>query len=200
MSGAVTLYNGVGGYVGTYDTIQEAVDAAATSTGSTGGDKIVVDGTLNGGAPFVEQVTIDTTIPGYIAGSLDGLTIQGTGNAVLQAPTTGLASTATDPAFGGDLDGVLTINGVSGVTVEDLTVDGNVQGANYQAGQDNPSEVGILVVNATGTTITGDTVENVREPDSSFGDQRNFGIYAVNAPADAGNTVTIENSTVQNFQ
>jgi fibronectin-binding autotransporter adhesin len=196
MSGAVTVLNSSNQVIGTHDTIQEAVDAAGSIAGS--GKTIVADGSLNGGAPFVEQVTVDAATQ-TVTGALDGLTIQGINGAVLQAPTTGLVSTATDPTSGTDLDGVLTINGINGVTVEGMTVDGNTQGANFAAGQNNPSEVGILVVNATGTTVTGDTVENVFDP-ASFGDQRNFGIYAVNAPADAGNTVTIENSTVQNFQ
>ncbi len=197
MSGAVTLLNSSNDVIGTYDTIQEAVIAAA---GLAGSDKtITVDGSANGGAPFVGQVTVDASSPA-VAAALQGLTIEGINGAVLQAPTTGLVSTATDPAFGGDLDGVLTINGVSNVTVVGLTIDGNLQGDNFAVGQNDPSEVGILVVNATGTTISADIVENVRGSDANFGDQRNFGIYAANAPANAANTVTIEGTTVQNFQ
>ena len=209
MLGSVNVYNSHGSLIGNYSTIQDAVNFAGTVAGAN--KTIVVDGQSYNGTPssqpFTEQVTVDAAANGVVSGSLTGLTIKGINGAILQAPTTPLVSTATDPAGGRDIDGVLTLLNTSGVTVEGLTVDGATEGANLASGQNSATEVGIAAVNATGTTIgqTGTanavTVENVRESDAGFGIQRGLGIYVTNtAAATETNTVTIQNATVENFQ
>jgi hypothetical protein len=180
------LVDHLGADVGGFQTIQAAVDAAGS------GDIIEIAGDTT----YDEQVVVD--------GAASNLTLQGLTGAVLQAPTTPLVNTAADPAFpGAEIDGVLTIVNAAGIVVQGLTVDGAVEGANLASGGD---EVGIASVNSTGTVIGGVgaanavTVENVRQSDGYFGDQTGFAIYAANATANEGNSVTIQNTTVQNFQ
>jgi Ca2+-binding RTX toxin-like protein len=75
-----------------------------------------------------------------------------------------------------------------------------MQGANLAGGQNKPTEVGIAVLNATGTVLNRVTVENVRESDAGFGNQRGLAVYDANTTALAANTFEIENSTISNFQ
>ncbi len=183
-----------------YQTIQEAVDAAKS------GDTILVaPGTYN------EQVVIDA------AHGASGITIEGIGSGVnVEAPTSpgSLKETAVSPISGNAIDGIFTVNGVNNVTISGLTVNGLQEGDDTYFAPGQPGEaslVGIAYVNSTGGSINGVTIEGTRETNAGIGDQRNFGILALNSNTLAGNiptateasnlnTISITNSNLSDFQ
>src|SRR6185437_5461729 len=189
---------------GAYTTIQDAVNAA-----TTGETILVAPGTYN------EQVTISGT-------GLNGLTIEGVGSGVnVDAPMKAgsLQQTAVSLTSGSAIDGIFTVSGANNVTISGLTVNGLEEGNDtyFAPGQavgsngEGASLDGIVYLNTTGGSINDVTVEGTREADAGIGDQRNLGILVQNANTLAGdiptpteasnlNTISITDSTVENFQ
>ena len=191
----VQLFDSSQHLIGTFDTIQGAVNAANNS-----GETILVH---NG--TYQEQV--------HIGAAQSGLTIIGESQAgvIIQAPDA-LVSNGVSPSNGRDIDGLITVDQANDVTIKTLTVDGADKG-NLVTGANNPTIAGIAYLNSDGGVINGVTVEHVREPDASFGDQRGLGIYVSNSNPSASvpttpsaleaaalNSIVIENSTVSDFQ
>jgi Ca2+-binding RTX toxin-like protein len=192
---SVLLFDSANHLIGTFDHIQDAVNAADGS-----GDTIKV---RNG--TYVEQVTVDA--------SKDGLKIIGESEAgvVVQAPNV-LVANGTAPSNGRSIDGVIVVDGADNVQVETLTVDGALKGGAV-VGASNPTMVGVSYLNATGGVIDHVTVTHVRESDAGFGVQRNLGIFISNSnpspaspttPSDvekaALKTIEISHTTVTDFQ
>ncbi|MBI2227382.1 MAG: hypothetical protein HYU44_21115, partial [Betaproteobacteria bacterium] len=184
---------------GSYTSIQGAVNAAQA------GNTILV-----GAGTYTEQVVVD----GH---GKDGLSIQADvhaapGSVVVAAPTN-LVSTGVSPTSGRYVDGIITVKGADGVTVEGLTVDGLLHGASFAAGQTNPTMAGIFYLNSDGGLIDNVMVTGIRESDTGFGNQRNIGIYVLNNNPSSAlpktpstleaatlNSIEIRDSTVVNFQ
>ena len=189
---------------GGFQTIQDAVNAA-----TVGETILVAPGTYN------EQVTVSGT-------GLNGLTIEGVGSGVnVDAPTKAgsLQQTAVSLTSGSAIDGIFTVSGAKNVTLSGLTVNGLEEGNDtyFAPGQavgsngEGASLDGIVYLNTTGGSINDVTVEGTREADAGIGDQRNLGILVQNANTLAGdiptpteasnlNTISITDSTVENFQ
>lgn len=174
-----------------FHTIQAAVDAA-----HDGDTVLVLAGT------YTEQVVVN---------GFNNLTIQGTPGAVLNAPGT-LQQTGISPTSGRSVDGLITVLNSHGVSIENMTVDGLHHGDSFAPGQNDPTMVGIAYLNSSGE-IDGAKVTGIRESDAGFGDQRNVGIYVSNTNPSPGtpntpsaseaaalNSITIENTTVTDFQ
>jgi len=175
----VTILN-----VGPGDSIQAAVNAAMN------GDTIQIAAGI-----YVEQVTINgknLTIHG--AGD-------GTGGTIIASPNAAsLVVNATDPNAGRpNKFAVVAVTGGANVTIDGLTVDGRGQGFQNRADYDF---VGVYVLNSD-AVINGVAVANIVSS-QLFGAQRNISIIATSHDvAHGGNgphTVTIEHSTVSNFQ
>ena len=163
-----------------YTTIQQAVDAAHA------GDTILISA-----GTYTEQVVIDPT-HGHGA---NGISIVGIGSVTVDAPPS-LVSTGTSPSSGRDIDGIFTVSNASNVSIEGVTVNGLQEGTPV-TGANNPTLVGIAYLNASGTVDHVD-VTGIRESEAGFGIQRGIGIYDSNAAP--GNSITITNSTVEDFQ
>ncbi|TMJ03980.1 MAG: tandem-95 repeat protein [Alphaproteobacteria bacterium] len=178
-----------------FTTIQSAVNAAHS------GDTVMV---ANG--TYLEQVTV-------AGAGKNGLTIIGESEAgvIVKAPAA-LVSNGVAPSNGRNVDGMITVDDADGVTITKLTVDGDTKG-NLVVGASNPTMVGIAYLNSDDGVIDDVTVVHVREPDGSFGVQRNVGIFVSNsnpsgaAPttpsaleAAALNSIEIKNTTVADFQ
>jgi VCBS repeat-containing protein len=191
----VLLFDSGNHLIGTFDHIQDAVNAADGS-----GDTIKVRNGL-----YVEQVTIDATKDGLkiIGESESGVTVRAPGV---------LVSNGVAPSNGRNIDGVIVVDGADNVQVKTLTVDGDTKGG-IVVGASNPTMVGVSYLNATGGLIDHVTVTHVREPDAGFGNQRNLGIFISNtnpsgsapttpsiAEAAALKTIEISHTTVTDFQ
>ncbi len=178
---------------GAYGTIQSAINAA-----TVGGTLLVAGGT------YTEQDIVDPT-QGHGA---NNLTIQGIGAVTVDAPAT-LELNGVSPTSNDSIDGIFTVNNATGVTIENLTVDGLDNGAAFgnSPAQTSPELVGIAYLNSTGR-IDSDTVTGIRESLANIGDQRNVGIYVANDPGatavptvgEALNAIAITDSTVTQFQ
>ena len=184
---------GIGTLKSSHGTIQSAVTAADAD------DVIYV---RNG--TYIEQVTI--------SGARSGLTILGQSEAgvIIQAPNT-LASNGVAPSNGRNVNGLITVDSVSDVSIKNLTVDGALKGGAV-VGATDPTLVGVAYLNSDDGLIDHVTVTHVREADGGFGNQRNLGIFVSNtnpggAPTTptalelAGlNSIEISNTTVTDFQ
>ena len=102
----VQLFDDVGNIVGTFDTIQAAVDVA--------GDDYSI---LVSAGTYTEQVEID---------GIDGLTITGIGDVTIQAPAD-VHYTATT-SNNRDANAVVTVENSTNVVIENLEVDGDGRG------------------------------------------------------------------------
>jgi hypothetical protein len=178
----------VGTAPGDFPTIQAAVNAAAN------GDTIEI-----AAGTYREQVTIngkDLTVHG--AGD-------GAGGPIIESPdAASLVVNATDSnAARPNKFAVVAVTGdanvTANVTIDGLAVDGRRQGFQNRADYDF---VGVYVLNSD-AVIDGVAVSNIVS-DQLFGAQRNIAIIATSHDvAHGGNgphTVTIEHSTVSNFQ
>jgi Ca2+-binding RTX toxin-like protein len=172
----------VGTAPGDFPTIQAAVNAAAN------GDTIEI-----AAGTYREQVTIngkDLTVHGAAAGGT-----------IIESPdAASLVVNATDPnAARPNKFAVVAVTGGANVTIDGLAVDGRRQGFQNRADYDF---VGVYVLNSD-AVINGVAVSNIVS-DQLFGAQRNIAIIATSHDvAHGGNgphTVTIEHSTVSNFQ
>lgn len=193
------LVDHFGAGTGGFQSVQAAVDAAHAS------DIIMLAPTT-----YTEQVVID---PAHGHGA-DNITIQGMAGATLQAPGL-LEQNGVSPTNARSIDGLITVDGATGVSIKGLTVDGLHHGDSFGStpAQNDPELVGIAFLNSTGGSIDGVTVTGMRESDNSIGDQRNLGIYVSNTDPTAGsvptaddvanhtlNTISITNSTIADFQ
>ena len=176
------LLVGAGGFA----TIQAAVNAAHA------GDTILI-----AAGTYAEQVTV----------GISNLTFLGLGTVNVDAPTA-LVKTGATPSGSHDIDGIFTVTGATGVTFQNITVNGEQFGddSHFTAGQNNPELVGIAYINGGGT-IDDVTVTGVRESGAAIGDQRNVAIVDFNGtggsiPTALGTlpAMTIENSTIEDFQ
>ncbi|MEJ0075773.1 MAG: tandem-95 repeat protein [Alphaproteobacteria bacterium] len=192
----VQLFDSTGKLIGTFDTIQGAVDAAAT----TGGINETIR--LRDGVTYTEQVTIDGT-----AGTLTGLTIIGAnvdGNpstgATIQSPAV-LGVNGFSDHFGGgtDVRAGIAVKNVTGVTISNVTVDGNYAG-DTTSGSNGDEIAGIAYLHASGT-IEGVHVENTSNSVGGglFGLQHGSGIFSDNGIG-TQQSLTITNSTIDTFQ
>jgi Ca2+-binding RTX toxin-like protein len=174
----------VGTAPGDFTTIQAAVNAAVN------GDTIQI-----AAGTYREQVTINgknLTVHG--AGD-------GTGGTIIASPNAAsLVVNATDPnAARPNKFAVVAVTGGANVTIDGLAVDGRGQGFQNRADYDF---VGVYMLNSD-AVIDGVAVSNIVS-DQLPGAQRNIAIIATSHDvAHGGNgphTVTIEHSTVSNFQ
>ena len=180
---AVQLFNNAGKLIGTFDHIQDAVNAADNS-----GETIrVKNGT------YTEQVSVG-------AGK-DGLSIIGESKAgvTIKAPAV-LGITGTSDHFGGDaVRANVTVTGVTGVTIQNLTVDGSFAG-DTTPGSNGDEISGIAYLHASGT-IDSVLVKNVSNSVGGglFGLQHGDGILVDNGTGPQ-QSITISNSQVNDFQ
>jgi Ca2+-binding RTX toxin-like protein len=180
---AVQLFDNSGKLIGTFDHIQDAVNAADNS-----GETVrVKNGT------YTEQVTVG-------AGKT-GLSIIGESKAgvIIKAPAV-LGVTGTSDHFSGDaVRANVTVTGVTGVTIQKLTVDGSFAG-DSTPGSNGDEISGIAYLHASGT-VDSVVVKNVSNSTGGglFGLQHGDGILVDNG-AGAQQSITISNSQVQDFQ
>lgn len=181
----VQLFDGSGNILGTFATIQAAVDAA--SDGCT----ILVDA-----GTYVEQVEVD---------GIDNLTIRGVNGVVtIEAPAS-LVQTSTSSS-GREVFSIITVESSDNVVIENVAVDGlgNTTGL---AGS-NPNNVGVFYRNSSGglenVDVTG--IRDPYEPGMTAGGdpvlsglQRGVGVQADN---DAGpvKAFFIHGGTISDFQ
>jgi hypothetical protein len=176
-SGSNTVYVAPGGTAGNsdnscesagYSTIQSAVNASAA-----GGTVVVCPGSYN------EQVTIATS----------GLTLRGFGAASVIAPTTATPSSVVDSDGYTDVPVVYVDPGKSGVTLQNLTVDGSGLEANPQVFCSDDL-VGVLFDGAAGTMNT----VSVLHTNTNSGCGTGLGVEAL-----GGSALTIVRSTVSDY-
>ena len=190
VAGPVNIIRG-GSFYQTYPTIQAAVSA------SQDGDTVAIDpGT------YTEQVTITTAI-----------TLEGAGQnlTVIKSPAS-LAQTGpgwfnlkNQDVYA--LIGVKATNPAGLVTVKNLTVDGDNQGASIDVNEKDFQGIGVYNTNATIDSVT---VTQVRTPSPTSypapwenepsGMNHNEGIFAESATGEGSHTLTVRNSTVSKSQ
>ncbi len=181
----VQLFDGSNNLVGTFDTIQDAVN------GASNGYTILVDA-----GTYAEQVTVN---------NIDDLTIRGVNGVVtIERPTT-LAQTGTSSS-GREVFSIVTVTDSDNVVIENVGVDGlgdttGVAGA-------NPNYVGVFYRNSSGGLEDVDVV-GIRDPyepgTTAGGDpvvsglQRGVGVQADN---DAGpvKTFFMHGGAISDFQ
>jgi parallel beta-helix repeat protein len=157
----------------TYKTIQSAVDAAASSTG---GNTILIDaGTYN------EQVTI----PSAINASTNPLVINAasTKNEPTVKPTAPLTGSMA----------IVDVNGATGVTIENLIIDGSGTSSAW---------FGVFVEKSGSATIQSNTIQNVAATASS-GTDTGFGIRvgrsSLSGQLATNGTATITGNTITGY-
>ena len=187
MANTVTLLNASNAVVGTFSTIQDAVNAA-----SNGYTVEVGPGT------YQEQVTVN---------GLTNLTIEGTGSdpsqtVILSPDFNNLVSNIQNPGeFHPSTDALIGAENGAGVTIKNLTVNGNNQGIVYAVGANGGGDlIGIEGVdsnlNVSNVHVTG--TEDV-ESGVVQGGQGNKGIV-VNDTNNSAQTFILSDSTIDNFQ
>jgi hypothetical protein len=156
--------------VGSYASIQAGVNA------STGGTVNAKAGT------FSEQVSVAKA----------NLTLDGAGiGSTIVKPASVVANT-TSLYSGAPIATIILVNGVAGVTVKDLTVDGSSAAFN----SDSPGYMGIFYRNASGT-IDSSRVTGIFHPGAP-GAQSVIGIFAQSGGG-GSSTVQVSHSTVDNY-
>ena len=187
MANTVTLLNASNQVVGTFGTIQAAVNAA-----SNGYTVEVGPGT------YQEQVTVN---------GLTNLTIEGTGadpsqTVILSPNAANLVSNIQNPSENHTFtDALIGAENGASVTVKNLTVNGANQGVVYATGANGGGDlVGIEGVNAS-LTVSNVHVTQVEDVESGVlqGGQGNKAIID-NDTNGSTQTLTVTGSTVDNFQ
>jgi len=179
VSQAVQLFDAADALVGTFDTIQAAVDAAGN------------DHTIRVAAgTYVEQVVVD---------GLTGLTIEGTGDDTIIQMAAAPVFTATEN--GRDRAAVVTVIDSGDITLRDVKVDGaGLAGA--MSGGTNPDFEGVLIVDSGAfvydVTVTG--VRDVLQGDGTpQGSQRGNAMVVLNTDG-VSRAVNANNNTFEDFQ
>ncbi len=176
----VQLFDADGDLVGTFDSIQDAIDAA--------GDGASIK--ISAGT-YTEQLTID---------GKNGLSISSFGDDVVEivAPAT-IAVNGTSTYYGDSVRAVIAVTGSTDVTISGLTVDGAFAG-DTSPGSNGDELSGIAFLDSTGG-IDDVTIENVGNSTSGglFGLQHGSGLFVDNTgPGD--DDVSVTNSTITGFQ
>ena len=176
----VQLFDADGDLVGTFDSIQDAIDAA--------GDGASIK--ISAGT-YTEQLTID---------GKNGLSISAFGDDVVEivAPAV-LAVNGTSTYYGDSVRAVIAVTGSTDVMISGVTVDGAFAG-DTTPGSNGDELSGIAFLDSTGG-IDGVTIENVSNSTSGglFGLQHGSGLFIDNTgPGD--DEVSVTNSTITGFQ
>jgi hypothetical protein len=182
---SVALLNASNQLVGTFTTIQAAVNAAAN-----GYTVIASAGT------FQEQVTVH---------GLTNLTIEGAGQGqtIIKSPDFGnLTSNIQNPnEFHTSTDALVGVDTGGDVTVKNLTIDGNNQGIIYAVGANGGGDlIGVEAVNSS-VTVDNVHITGIEDVESGVlqGGQGNKAIV-VNDTNASTQTASVVNSTIDNFQ
>jgi Ca2+-binding RTX toxin-like protein len=187
MANTVTLLDASNNVVGTFGTIQAAVNAA-----SNGYTVEVGPGT------YQEQVTVN---------GLTNLTIEGTSadpsqTVILSPDAANLASNIQNPGeFHTFTDALVGAENGASVTIKNLTVNGNNQGVIYATGANGGGDlVGIEGVNAS-LTVSNVHVTQIEDVEAGVlqGGQGNKAIID-NDTNGSTQTLTVTGSTIDNFQ
>ncbi|MEA2879412.1 MAG: large repetitive protein [Hyphomicrobiales bacterium] len=189
----VQLFDSTGKLIGTFGTIQGAVNAAAGSGGINETIRIRE-------GVYTEQVAIDGT-----AGTLAGLTITGAdtdGNpatgVTVKSPAV-LAINGVSDHWGDNVRAGIAVKNVTGVTISNLTVDGSYAG-DTTPGSNGDEITGIAYLHASGA-ISGVHVEHASNSTGGglFGLQHGSGIFADNGTG-TQLSLAITGSTIDTFQ
>jgi hypothetical protein len=140
--------------------------------------------------PHPEQILV------YQAVTLKGITSGNQGAAIITVPTGGLQQNATSLATGAAIAAQILVQGATGVTITNITVDGANNGFNN--GCADPDPIGIYYQNSSGT-ISHNTVLNEVLLPANNGCQAGLGIF-VQSGNGGSSTVTINSNNVANYQ
>jgi hypothetical protein len=132
----------------------------------------------------------------YQAVTLKGIASGNQGAAIISVPNGGLVQNATSLATGAAIAAQILVQGATGVTITNITVDGANNGFNN--GCASPDPIGIYYQNSSGT-ISHNTVLNEVLLPANNGCQAGLGIFVQSGNA-GSSTVTITNNHVTNFQ
>jgi len=189
----VQLFDSAGKLIGTFGTIQGAVNAAAGNAGTSETIRIRE-------GVYTEQVTIDGT-----AGTLAGLTNTGAntdGNPVtgvtVKAPVV-LGINGVSDHWGDSIRAGIAVKNVTGVTISNLAVDGSYAG-DTTPGSNGDEVTGIAYLHASGA-INNVHVEHTSNSAGGglFGLQHGSGIFADNGTGPQL-SLAITGSTIDTFQ
>jgi Ca2+-binding RTX toxin-like protein len=176
----VQLFDADGDLVGTFDTIQAAIDAA--------GDGATIR--ISAGT-YTEQLTVDGKI---------GLTITAFGDDVVEviAPAN-LAVNGSSTYYGDNVRAVIAVTDSANITISGLIVDGAFAG-DTTSGSNGDELSGIAFLNASGS-IDDVTIENVGNSTTGglFGLQHGSGLFIDNS-GPGRNDVSVTDSTITDFQ
>ena len=182
LSDKVFLFDSANHLVGTFDTIQSAVDAVGASNMTIK----IRDGV------YEEQVEV--------AGKT-GLTILGQSEAgvIIKSPAGALATSGTSDHWGDTVRANISVENSTGVVIRNLTVDGDYAG-DRSPGSNGDEITGVFFKHSSGT-VDDVTVQKVSNSTGGglFGLQHGSGILVDNGIG-AQLAVTISDSTVQQFQ
>jgi hypothetical protein len=140
--------------------------------------------------PHPEQILV------YQAVTLKGIASGNQGAAIITVPNGGLLQNATSLATGSAIAAQILVQGATGVTITNITVDGANNGFNN--GCADPDPIGIYYQNSSGT-ISHNTVLNEVLLPANTGCQAGLGIF-VQSGNGGSSTVTINNNNVANYQ
>jgi parallel beta-helix repeat protein len=176
---------GTPGFQGDFSTLN--VDDDSPQSGATGrvqeGVNMVSGSTVKvWPGTYSEQVSIAKA----------NLTLDGAGIGSTIVKPASVTANTTSLYSGAPIATIILVNGVTGVTIKDLTVDGSSAAFNSCS----PGYMGIFYRNASGT-IDSTRVTNIFHP-SARGCQSVIGIFAQSGGG-GGSTVQVSSSTVDNY-
>jgi len=179
--GNVQLLDGNGAQVGTYATIQAAINAA-------GPDHTIVVGS----GTYEEQLTID---------GKSGLTIRSASGAdvTVLAPDNLVANGNSD-YYAIAVRAVIAVTDSTDVRIEDIKVDGGFSG-DTSPGSNGDELSGIAFLNSSGG-LDGVVIDNTGNSTGGglFGLQHGSGLLIDNSGLASGNDVSVTGSTITDFQ
>src|ERR1700692_1524906 len=140
MTNTITLFDATNHVVGTFSTIQAAVNAASGSNGDT---------VFVGAGTYQEQVLVDGS-------QVHNLTIEGAGESqtkILSPDANNLVenfTTTQNPGEYHNQDALVGVENGANVTIKNLTIDGNNQGVVYATGANGGGDlVGIEALSSS---------------------------------------------------